>query len=117
MRKALVILCVALQGCASFVNPYVVGGCQTADMVTTAYAIHHGAVEANPLWSGMPGAIPILFKTIFVIGVTWYIYDRWQYYKARKEEPSATDRVLWTGLAALGCGAAVQNIMLIHGLP
>lgn len=77
LRKgSVILLALALTGCASFmqtVRPNHLGhtgyiGAQTADVITTRYAIDRGATEANPLLGDNPGTTKLI---VWKAGI-WY---------------------------------------------
>ncbi|MHB8413914.1 MAG: DUF5658 family protein [Acidiferrobacteraceae bacterium] len=47
------LACFALGSCAALSSPQASVGCQAADVTTTAVALHSGAVEVNPVMSGI----------------------------------------------------------------
>ena len=108
---------ISSSGCATFVNnPIIPAGCQAADAITTVWGLHAGLTEAG-LMAGLPPGIGFAIKAIFAYGVYDFFKHRAAYYAAKGEEPSGIDKVGATGIAALGCGAAVHNLLLINGLP
>ena len=118
MRKALVILCIALQGCATIAeHPIIPAGCQAADALTTVWGVHAGLTEANGLLNGMPVAGVFAFKALLAVGIYLFFKERKEYNEAHKQPPTDIEKVTAVGLTAMGCGAAIRNVMLINGLP
>lgn len=102
------ILLLALQGCAVLGDKRVAAGCQVADGITTAYALKHGAVEANPLLSGVSPAGILLLKFMFA----YVIYKAF----ADSEHTTSGDKAAIGAVTLLGCIPAAHNVKVIRGL-
>ncbi len=84
-----------LSGCATLERTDVAAGCQLADAATTAYGLHAGLTDMNPLMRTYP-AIALL-----TIGAQWLI---------RREENKTGNAVLSSAL----CTSAVRNLVLMR---
>lgn len=97
-----------LQGCAILGDKRVAAGCQVADGLTSAYALKHGAVEANPLLSGLSPAGILLLKFAFA----YIIYKAFP----APEKTTSGDKTLIGAVTLLGCVPAVNNVSVIRGM-
>ncbi len=108
----IVALLISLCGCAA-VNvaekPQALAGCAAADALTTAYAVHTGvAHEVNPLLRLSVNTghyLPMILSKVAIVGVVWWIYDKYQDSQAAKAG---------IGVAtAVTCGAAINTAAII----
>jgi hypothetical protein len=67
------ILVVVLQGCAALQSKEVAIACQVADVGTTMYGKHIGAVETNPL---VPNNNALLFIKAAIVALLWTQWDK-----------------------------------------
>lgn len=101
------IVGILTNGCAVVTSPHTFAACKAADVATTAYALHHGAAEANPLVAGILHATG--YGGLIVVSglMVWGVY---KLSKRAEMKPAV-------GAAnVITCGAAVNNLMVIHGL-
>lgn len=97
MKLALVAM--LLGGCAALGSPAATYGCQGADVATTLYAVHHGAVEANPIMAPL-----VAHPAVFIaakLALAWGLV-RW----ASTEQRAAVNVVT--------CGVAIHNVAVIQ---
>lgn len=107
MYKSILIL-LLLSGCATLqdvaVSPNTTAVCSAADVATTAFALHHGAVESNPV-------IKLLLKPFGIFGYAAFsgfiVYEIYEHYK---EIPPAE----MGAVNGIRCGAAISNLRFIH---
>lgn len=102
MIRAL-ILVLLLSGCAVLGDRRVAAGCQVADGITTYVALKKGAVEANPILSGMSPTAILVLKLAFA-------YWLWTHF----DQPTETEQAALAAVAAVGCVPAVNNVRVIR---
>lgn len=96
------IFCFFFGGCSTLAEKEVVVGCQTADAVTTIYAMHHGAVELNPI----PFPLLMALKVFIIVWALKHTEEEWE-----KEDKGAR-----AVIAVAGCAPAVNNLNVIRSL-
>ena len=107
MRKLLLLLTLALSGCAIVSDRRTVAGCQVADGVTTYVALKKGAIELNGLFGSLSGTQILAFKLLLAYLV----------YKALPESPTDGERFAMTIASGMGCIPAASNLSIINKLP
>lgn len=97
----------ALNGCAFLGSKEVVAACQAADTITTVVGIEvYGAVEVNPIMA-------VVYNTFGPIGfIASKILVTYVLLHFAPSYPTATAIV-----NVVTCGAAVNNINVISGMP
>ena len=100
--RAVILLALCLAGCGTFqpesTDTYAV--CKTADVATTAYALHTGRfVEMNPIIRALigHGFIPL----VLVAYGTWWLLEK-------LNEPKVT-----VAANVVTCGVAIHNVALL----
>lgn len=109
MIRAL-ILALLLNGCAVLSDRRVAAGCQVADGLTTYYALKHGAVEANPLLSGIGPTGILVLKLAFA-------YIAWRVFNPAERKQEKVDKFAAGAVSVMGCLPAVNNLNVIKDLP
>src|SRR5258708_1867102 len=107
IKLCLLFILVWLSGCVSFPQDKVpfyaskegMVACQTADVATTAYALHLGAVELNPLGIGFI----LVLKGLAIV-------SRYKYDKEINEQGAGI------ALNVISCLPVVNNIKVIEEL-
>lgn len=95
--------CMALSSCATLTNTLgtkeAVALCSTADVVSTGVALHHGAIETNPITKLILKPFGIFGYVGLSAWIVWYIYQH-------EQEMSKTEL---TVISTVRCGAAINN--------
>ena len=100
MRSVRILSMLLLSGCAQLASDGAIIGCQAADVGTTAYALRHGAVEANPLLQNMNIGTMLAVKALLAWGIVTFVPKQ--------------DVVARSTLNVLACGTAIHNINVVR---
>lgn len=101
--RTILILLIALQGCAVMQSPTTFAACKSADIVTTAIGLNSGKfVETNPVLKVLIG--PHHFVPLIAFSVGMYVLLRYL------NQPKTTETV-----NAVTCAVAAHNaFLLVH---
>lgn len=93
------LIIILLPGCATLASDPASYGCQSADAVTTLYALHRGANELNPLDHALlaAGGAPLFIAAKIVVA--------WMITKIEREDVRAS-------VNAATCAIAARNVMV-----
>lgn len=78
---------------------------QAGDIISTDYALSHGAEEANPLFGKNPGLPLLIGVKAGLVGVAWLLSE---YVVPEKDRQNARNYI-FAPLAVFGIGATVWN--------
>lgn len=109
MKTITLILCASLaaSGCATLTDTLgtkeAAAICSAADVVTTGIALHHGAVETNPITKLLLKPLGIGGFAFFSFGIVWLIYQHHEEWTQREKEQVAV-------MSAARCAVSITNL-------